>query len=52
MAGAVLRRNFFTIFEECASYQHLWQKSATTPSRKPLAASIEDTPNGTRKKNR
>jgi hypothetical protein len=26
----------------CASYQHLWQKSATTPSRKTLAVMIKD----------
>lgn len=36
MTDDVLRRNIFAIFEVCASYEHLWLKSATTPSRKPL----------------
>jgi hypothetical protein len=39
MAGDVLRRNICAIFEVRASFEHLWYKSATTPSRKPLAAS-------------
>jgi hypothetical protein len=38
MAGDVLRMTVFRKFERCASYQHLWYKSATTPSRKPLGA--------------
>jgi hypothetical protein len=38
MAGDVLRMDICAIFELCASHQHLWFKSATTPSRKPLAA--------------
>jgi len=37
MAGEVLRRNIFAIFKVRASYEHLWFKSATTPSRKTLA---------------
>jgi len=37
MAGEVLRRNIFAIFEVRASYEHLCFKSATTPSRKTLA---------------
>jgi len=36
MAGEVLHRNIFAIFEVRASYKHLWFKSATTPSRKTL----------------
>jgi hypothetical protein len=45
MAGEVLRRNIFAIFEVRASYEHLWFKSATTPSRKPLVASVTDKTN-------
>jgi hypothetical protein len=37
MAGDVLSMTVFRKFEQCASYQHLWYKSATTPSRKTLA---------------
>lgn len=33
MAGDVLRMTVFRKFEQCASYQHLWCKSATTVSR-------------------
>jgi len=36
MAVDVLLMNIFAIFEVCASHQHLWWKSATTPSRIPL----------------
>jgi hypothetical protein len=45
MAGEVLRRNIFAIFEVRASYEHLWFKSATTPSRKTLAVSLKDDTN-------
>jgi hypothetical protein len=41
MAGDVLRMTVFRKFEQCASYQHLWYESATTPSRKTLAASVK-----------
>ena len=41
MAGDVLRMDICAIFEVCASYEHLWLKSATTPSRKPLATILK-----------
>ncbi len=37
MGADVLRMKICAEFELCASYQHLWYKSATTPSRKTLA---------------
>jgi adenylate cyclase class 2 len=35
--------NICAIFEVCASYKHLWYKSATTPSRKPLYVILKTT---------
>jgi len=34
MAGYVLRRNIFALFEVCALYEHLWFKSAKPPTDK------------------